>query len=923
MFYSRIFGVPLFLASAISIVSLQAEAPKVLWSHSRGLVNEPFQLTLATEPMGATIFYTTDGSVPSIFSGETYTEPLRIDETTILRVVASNDTGSAPVETRSFLFVHQVEDQEAFPEGYITEIISARNGSRRPHTFDWAMDPEVVNNTANNGDLTAHLKEIPTLSVVMSVDDFNYVYKNHRRRGSAYERAASLELIYPDKEAYAGFDGFQIDCGLRMQGGGAVDQARKKSFRILFKKEYGQGSLNYPLFESAVHFGGSAASTFEGVILRAGGNTNWSKDDAWKHEPSTYLRDSLARDSQVAISGMGSRSVFVHCYLNGFYFGLYNIAERPDNKFMSAYFGGEVEDYYSINHGGTVDGDPDRWNESISSSSLNYLHEADRYDAIRERIDIEAFSDYILLNWLVGMGDWPHNNFYAGVRNQPAGKILYFNWDSEYAFWTLEGYLGSNPTGWVHPSFRTRGNTLPRIWNALAANDDFLMTFADRVYRHCFNAGPLTDINMKARFQRLASAIENAIVAESARWGDSAWGRENNPHTKANTFIPNRDAVLKLIDGNVDIFIAALRAERFYPELDPPVLPPSQDTFDSGLAITMTNPNGAGAIYFTLNGTDPRLPGGKVSPVAVIYDSESPPSVITKATRAKARVMRTSLFGGSEWSPLNEQLYLAAPVGFPLRVTELMYHPKEIEALEFIELQNVSLASLDLTGFYFRGIDYRFPPGSRLEAKHIIVLIPNDDPEAFSEAYPGVKIFGTYRRHLANDGEEIRILDGYDRLITSVTFDDDTETGWPASADGGGRSLEVLDPLTAGMEMNHWRASAALGGTPGEVAPVMRTDLDSDKDGFSDESEVKAGTDPNDPTSFLRLEVERLDDDTFRLRFNSQTGRAYAVQSRGVINHGDWQLVREFPSEDAASTVTIDEAISNASGHMFFRLVVK
>ena len=39
------------------------------------------------------------------------------------------------------------------------------------------------------------------------------------------------------------------------------------------------------------------------------------------------------------MTGLGAHGTFVHLYLNGFYWGLYNLAERPDGWFTSAYLG--------------------------------------------------------------------------------------------------------------------------------------------------------------------------------------------------------------------------------------------------------------------------------------------------------------------------------------------------------------------------------------------------------------------------------------------------------------------------------------------------------------------------------------------------------------------------------------------------------
>ncbi len=879
-----------------TILTLRAEPPSLSWSHERGLIDGAFELTLTAEPETAQIVYTLDGSPPTNDSANTYTAPLTIDTSTVVRAMATDEEGESTIETHTFIFPDQVTDQEAFPQGFPTQIISRRNGPGRPHTFDWAMDPEVLNDKENNGDLAAHLRDLPTLSIVMDLKDLNFVFDNQTQRGVDFERPASFELFYPNTERYEDFEGCQIDCGLRIQGGGAGDQARKKSFRLLFKKIYGKGSLDYPLFESAVHYGGNAASSFEGVVLRAGGNTNWSKDDAWKHGPSTYLRDPLVRDSQIAISGIGSRSVFTHLYLNGFYFGLYNIAERPDEKFAASYLGGDIEDHYAINHGGTVGGDSGYWNDILSSSNLRNLGDPDRYAAITDTIAIESYCDYILLNWLVGMGDWPHNNFYGGVRNDPPGKIRFYSWDSEYAFWTLEGYLGSNPTAWIHPSFESSRNQIPEIWLALAENPEFLNTFADRVNRHCFHDGALSDANLQARLMRLSDEIENAIVAESARWGDSSWGREDDPHTRANDFIPNRDDILSLIEGNADRFVEVLRDRGYYPELDAPELISSGLAGSDSHQITMKNPNETGALYYTIDGTDPRLPGGNVSPNAIRYEEDSP-LIVNEATRVKARVIKTSLFGDATASPLTESLYLTAPLGYPLRITEIMYHPVESEALEFIELQNVSAARLDLTGVYFDGIDYRFAPGTWMEPQQIIVLIPNDDPEAFGEVYPDVDVFDTYRRHLGNDGERIQILNADDNVLTEIFYDDDLEATWPELADGQGHSLEAVDPLIAAQEREQWRISSDPGGTPGVV------------------------TAPQDHTTDVpKLAIRLTNANQVTLTFGAEPNREYVLETRSTSADASWQTLTTILAKPSARQESISQTID---GKRLFRLGVK
>ena len=65
----------------------------------------------------------------------------------------------------------------------------------------------------------------------------------------------------------------------------------------------------------------------------------------WFRDEATYVEDQWVRDSQIAMSGLGSHGMFVHLYANGVYWGLYNPVERPDAWFTSSYLGGEMEDY--------------------------------------------------------------------------------------------------------------------------------------------------------------------------------------------------------------------------------------------------------------------------------------------------------------------------------------------------------------------------------------------------------------------------------------------------------------------------------------------------------------------------------------------------------------------------------------------------
>jgi hypothetical protein len=777
-----------------------AAAGAVAFSHKAGLYDEPFSLVLSAEASAAEVFYTLDGSLPDRGRGVKYAAPIAVRGTTVVRAaaLAAGESGATRVFTRSYLFPAQVARQPRRPPGYVARLFSQRQG--RWQELDYEIDPRILEDPAS-GVLAAHLRALPTISLVLPTADFNFLYANHWQRGREWERATSVELIYPGAPPFADFSGFQADCGLRMQGGLAVDQARKKSFRLLFKKKYGAGWLEYPVFESAVHHAGSAAQRFDTLVLRAGGNENWSKDDAWKHAPSTYLRDQLARDTQIEMSALGARGLFVHLYLNGLYFGLYNLCERPDASFLSTYLGGAREDYTSVNHSGLVSGDMEPWGRLLAASATAPRDAAARRELLRA-VDLTSFCDYILLNWCLGTGDWPYNNWYAGLRTEPAGGAVFLAWDAEFALWTNPGYLQSNPGAWVNPGFERGSSPLPRLWRALREDEAFRLHFADRAHRHCSPGGALSDAALRERFRRLAVSIEGAIVAESARWGDAARGNERTPRTRARDWYPSRDTLLGLLDGNAERFIAALRAAGLYPRLDAPELPPAE-SMRPGEPLVIGAPGAPAMVYYTCDGSDPRGPDGEPSPHALRYDAAAPPP-LGAALRLKARARR-----GGEWSALADRLYLLDGA-LPLRFSELHHSPLEGKAHELIEIQNRSAAPIDAGGARLAGVSFHFPPETELGPWEVAVILPRDGAGLFRARHPEARVLGLYRGRLRRQGE-LRLIDRHGRLLDTVRWEPPGRNEERAP----GVSLELLRDGTTGEE--RWTPSREPGGTPGRA----------------------------------------------------------------------------------------------------------
>ncbi|HEX3356034.1 MAG TPA: lamin tail domain-containing protein, partial [Tepidisphaeraceae bacterium] len=217
-------------------------------------------------------------------------------------------------------------------------------------------------------------------------------------------------------------------------------------------------------------------------------------------------------------------------------------------------------------------------------------------------------------------------------------------------------------------------------------------------------------------------------------------------------------------------------------------------------------------IYYTLNGSDPRVSGtGAISSAALAFTG---PITIGASEHVIARVRDSS----GNWSPLTDAIFLL-PTLFPVRITELNYHPgnhagvADPEDMEFIELLNTSSQAYNLQGVTITSaIDPYVFGNVTLNAGQYIVVArkPNTFTQVYgagiNQASPG------YSGKLDNSGERVTLLGPLGETLQDFTYDD--AAPWP-DADGNGSSLEIVDPLGDPNDPANWRASYFAGGSPG------------------------------------------------------------------------------------------------------------
>ncbi len=150
-------------------------------------------------------------------------------------------------------------------------------------------------------------------------------------------------------------------------------------------------------------------------------------------------------------------------------------------------------------------------------------------------------------------------------------------------------------------------------------------------------------------------------------------------------------------------------------------------------------------------------------------------------------------------------------------INEIMYRPlhspnphdaaptEEPQAREYIELYNNSDRMIDLSGWRFtKGITYVFEEGAVIGPREYLVVAR--DPALIARIYGNEsRVVGPYQGQLADGGELVRLKDQYSNTADEVAYVDGGE--WPRWADGGGSSMELVDPNQDNSLPSAWAGS--------------------------------------------------------------------------------------------------------------------
>ncbi len=703
-----------------------------VFSKTRGYYSEPFLVSLQTADPDTKIFYTTDGVRPSAQKGILYQEPIRIQTTTPLSAIAiKNGSETSIVVTNTYFFTDSILKQTNHPKGYPDEwgVFETIPGIA---PADYEMDPEFCENVDFKAHVEAAFPDIPTLSVVTDPDNifshstdpvtggiYIYTCSTGQGIGEGWERPASVEYFDPKDQNW-----FQVNCALQLHGGASrvPEKTPKHSFRLEFKTKFGPSKLDFPFFSEP-----DATTQFNSLVLRANFGYTWLHWSATERKAPKYVQDSWGKDTQLAMGYPSAHNKFVHLFLNGIYWGMYNVSERLDKDFMGTYLKGKADDFDVIKDYAEVsDGDLGAWNKMMAMAN-NGLQDLASYQKIQGKnpdgtlnqayeayLDVENLVDYMLMNFYAGNNDWDHHNWTAARNKVEPGKgFKFFSWDAEHLFTTAT----------LDVTKENNANCPSRLFTKLKDNAEFRILLADHIQRWFFNDGLLTPQPVADRYLKRAREIEKAIWCESARWGD--YRRDVHPRDKDNDlYTPDkywentRDWLTQTyFPPRTDLVINQLRMSGLYPWINAPEFTEKGGLFTNEFNLGMYS--SSGTVYYSVNGTDPRAVGGEVASNDV-YSYNSPVNINGNGT-VKARVK-----DGTRWSALTEAAFsfpdstlllttefgsLAGNGNFPnpFKSETNIYFNLEKESHVLISIFNIQgkLTEINFDGMLGRGTHYQ------------------------------------------------------------------------------------------------------------------------------------------------------------------------------------------------------------------------
>lgn len=466
-------------------------------SPAPGFYEDAVTVTLSSTEAGATLRYTLDGSAPDE-DATAYTAPFTVEGSDQPAVVVARAWVDGLWPSRIAAATYS-EDAEIPAAGlYVVSIIA---------------DPD---------DLFSDERGI----YAFGLDDYEHSYPYFGANfWEEWERPARIQIWDP-----AGVRVIDQDAGLSIHGGytRAFDQ---KSLRLSARSAYGPDTFDHAFFGDA---GLQEPST---LVLQIG--MDWCSTHLQEVTLAELLRDPSTGElvEGADITGWAPAQV----WLNGAYWGYYNLRERADSEWIEGYHGADPDALDRVELGWTSSphweleqGSWDNLNALNAFVSTADMSDEATWEAFDAMVDLDSLATAVIGEAWIGNSDWWYNNLRLWRPTDPDGQWRWILYDLGHGWPRVDENQISYSVTWT-------GDGLPI--EAALRNDAFRTLLANHA-SDLLNTRLEGDAAM-ARFDAMSTAIEPAMAGQFDRWcsgGTTAW---RGAITTARTFVRLREDILR------------------------------------------------------------------------------------------------------------------------------------------------------------------------------------------------------------------------------------------------------------------------------------------------------------------------------------------------------------------------------------------
>ena len=477
----------------IAAFSAKAQNDTVIFSSKGGFYEETFALQLYHINQQYHIRYTTNGNRPTAQS-PLYADSLWLDETkysesNIYTIqISPDDLVFVPDSVKHCIVIRAAvfDENDSCVSHVMTQSYFIKALGCDTHGLP------AVSICADSLDLFDYESGIFVPGAYFDTLDPDWS-GNYYQSGMEWERPMNIEFYELDNT------GINQQAGIRTHGGNGR-RFQQKCVKIYAREEYGKKRFKHKFFETI------PINNFKHLVLKPFA-ASWNQSGVNDH-----ICNQIA--SQLNLESLASRPVVL--YLNGEYWGIYYIHERPDERYLEDHYGVDIDhvnimaNWVDVADHGTAANFIDlfRWVEEAD------LTTPDDYAYFESHVDIDNFIDYQIFEMFIENCDWPANNMRCWQEDNGPWRWIFYDGDACLLWMTFYAFDNAVYDGdSIWPS--SASSTL--FFRKLLENEDFQSRFISR-FQELLNTS-FSDEVTSPIFEEIKLRIEPEVPLQSERFG--------------------------------------------------------------------------------------------------------------------------------------------------------------------------------------------------------------------------------------------------------------------------------------------------------------------------------------------------------------------------------------------------------------------